>query len=238
MVLSSFTAIIGLAAFFAFLDKVLWCSMTGTLWLCELMVLDFGLSLNMNKLIIRVISMILLVQLVLEMVINDSRYSTGDIKDDKIAFEHGHSIFWLVSSLIMTVFYTVVLLIPKIPKLADILQNSFSFTIPSRNSFYVYCLTLAIVYWVMTIGCFFMVFGGKNSHLSVGFCLTDVSSYVYYSFYAILLYRLLLSSVIGGESDVEADGMGSMGEAGRARYRPLIDDEGSDDELLNLGDQF
>jgi len=99
-------------------------------------------------------------------------------------------------------------------------------------------LTLAIVYWVMTIGCFFMVFGGKSSRLSVGFCLTDVSSYVYYSFYAILLYRLLLSSVIGGDSDVEADGMGSMGEAGRARYRPLIDDEGSDDELLNLGDQF
>lgn len=237
MVLSSFTAIIGLAAFFAFLDKVLWCSMTGTLWLCELMVLDFGLSLNMNKLIIRIISMILLVQLVLEMVINDSRYATGDEKDDKIAFEHGHSIFWLSTSLIMTIFYTIVLLIPRIQKLAEILQNNFSFTIPSRKSFYVYCLTLAVVYWVMTIGCFLMVFNGSN--LAAGFCLTDVASYVYYSFYALLLYRLLLSSVIRGDSyDGDVDGLGSMGDAGRARYRPLIDDEGSDDELLNLGDQF
>ena len=232
MVLSSFSTIIGLVSFFAFLDKVLWCLMTGTLWLCELMVLDFGLSLNLNRLLIRVISMIVLVQLVLEMVINDIRYSTGNPDDDKIAFEHGHSVFWLSTSLIMCFFYTIVILMTRFQKMNDFLMNNFRLTIPTRPSFYVYCGTMALIYWIMTVGAFFMVFG----NLPTGFCLTDIASYIYYSFYALLLHRLLLSSVLRGENEDDA-AIQNMGEAGRARYRPLIDD-GSDDELLNLGDQF
>lgn len=237
MVLSSFATITGWVAFFAFLDKVLWCLMTGTLWLCELLVLDFGLSCNVNKLILRVVAMLILAQLVLEMVINDSRYATGNSDTDKIAFEHGHSIFWMVTSTVMCVFYTLVILLPKVPKVADLLQSPpLNITIPTRHSFYVYCTTLAIVYWMMTVGTFLMVFNA----LPAGFCLTDISSYMYYSFYALLLYRLLLSSVIQGENDdaEESRYLNQSSNDTHARYRPLMDDDGSDDELLNLGDQF
>merc|ERR1712226_954999 len=202
--------------------------------LCELLVLDFGLSCNLHKLILRVVVAVALVQLTLEWFIDDARYGS-ERNTQKIAFEHGHSILWLVVSSFFCSVYTVVLLVPRVPRVAEFVQNPpFSITIPSKHGFYVYCATLAVVYWLLTIGTFCLVF----NVLSVGFCLTDISTYLYYSFYALLLYRLLLSSVIRGDQEADEQQFTAPGMHGSAQYRPLMEEDGSDDELLNLGDQF
>jgi len=238
MVLSSFSTLTGWVTLFMFIDKMLWVALSSTLMLCELLVLDFGLSCNMHKYILRVILVFAVAQFVCEQFVHDSRYGvegkvdTPEQKNSLIAFEHGHAVLWMIHSITFCLIYTIVLLIPRVSKVADwVMQPPFNITIPTKKSFYVYCMSLAVIYWLLAIGTTLITF----KTIQTGFCMTDVASYIYYSFYALLLYRLLLTSVMQGSS---RDGSGIPGMTESAQYRPLIEEDGSDDELLNLGDQF
>lgn len=223
----------GFLGFLAFLDKVLWVLMTATLMLCELLVLDFGLSCELYKMFTRFVGFVAIAQILTELCTKDWRYN--NIKNDRdVIFKHGHTVLWFLLSSTFALIYILVSLLPYSDKVVDVLtKHPINITVPSKKSFYVYTNALAALYSILTLGTLILSIGA----LSAGFCLTNLASYIYYTFYALLLYRLLLLNVINHEApanDLETGGFTDSNSG----YRPLMDEAGSDDELLNLGDQF
>lgn len=193
---------------------------------------------------VKIVLILAAAQLVLELIFQgEINFHTSAIVDTKLIFLHGHTIFWFILSIGLTAIYTLVSLLPSNQKVQDLLTSPpISITIPSKKSFYVYTTMLAGVYGILATGSLLLLL----NHYSFGFCLTDIGSFVYYTFYSVLLYRLLLMSVAepvtgdGITGEDPPDYFSGNGPSGMftQNYRPLVQDNDSDDELLNVGDQF
>ena len=94
--------------------------------------------------------------------------------------------FWLCSSLVFTMIYLFILILPW-TRLRDRL------TLPTRKSFYIYAGTLAMLDLVQSIGAGFL----NYTQNPVGLCIVDFTAAVYLTLFTPLVYHTFLSEFFG-----------------------------------------
>ncbi|XP_078048147.1 uncharacterized protein LOC144475769 isoform X1 [Augochlora pura] len=175
-------------------DKVLWVTVRFFLLSTEMSVLIFGLAfghLDSRSSIRRVLlatSFIALAftitQGALELVLPDDTFHIPS--KDFYVFGHGGMTFWFCSSLVFTVIYLFILILPW-TRLRDRL------TLPTRKSFYIYAGTLATLDLVQSIGAGFL----NYTQNPVGLCIVDLTAAVYLTLFTPLVYHTFLSEFFG-----------------------------------------
>lgn len=100
-----------------------------------------------------------------------------------LLFGHGGVLFWFVSSIIFTMLYVFILLLPWTP-----LRDKLA--LPAKRSFYVYVAILL----TLNLSC---SFGGALLLVNVkeGLCVVDITTCVYFTFFTPLVYYTFLSDV-------------------------------------------
>ncbi|XP_033339986.2 uncharacterized protein LOC117228377 isoform X1 [Megalopta genalis] len=175
-------------------DKVLWVTVRFFLLSTEMSVLIFGLAfghLDSRSSIRRVLlatSFIALAftitQGALELVLPDDTFHIPS--KDFYVFGHGGMTFWFCSSLVFTVIYLFILILPW-TRLRDRL------TLPTRKSFYIYAGTLATLDLVQSVGAGFL----NYTQNPVGLCIVDFTAAVYLTLFTPLVYHTFLSEFFG-----------------------------------------
>ncbi|KAL6434683.1 hypothetical protein ACFW04_006193 [Cataglyphis niger] len=175
-------------------DKVLWVTVRFFLLSTEMSVVIFGLAfghLDSRSSIRRVLlatSFIALAftitQGTLELVLPDDMFHIRS--RDFYVFGHGGMMFWFCSSLVFTMIYLFILILPW-TRLRDRLA------LPTRKSFYIYAGTLATLDLVQSIGAGFL----NYTQNPVGLCIVDFTAAVYLSFFTPLVYHTFLSEFFG-----------------------------------------
>lgn len=170
-------------------DKILWIVVRFFLLSTEISVLVFGLAfghLDSRTSIQRVLivtSCIVLIysstQGTLEIIAPDEAFYVFEPK--KGIFSHGGMIFWFVSSLLFSLVYLAVLILPW-TKLRERLA------LPSKQSFYWYSLFLALLNISQTIGS-----GLILKKINNGLCVVDITTYIYFTIFTPLVYRTFLA---------------------------------------------
>ncbi|XP_038068589.1 transmembrane protein adipocyte-associated 1-like [Patiria miniata] len=168
-------------------DTVLWIIVKFFLISIELSVIIFGLcsSIVESKAIIKRIvlgtSAIALAysvtQGVLEIKFPDKHYIAPDKYD---IYAHGGMLFWCISSSLFSLAYFIILILPY-TKIKDKIQ------LPVKKSFYLYVAFLALLNLVQAIASG-LVFADKTPAV----CVVDVTSFVYFSVFAPLIYLTFL----------------------------------------------
>ncbi|XP_006823482.1 transmembrane protein adipocyte-associated 1 homolog [Saccoglossus kowalevskii] len=170
------------------IDKILWLVLKFFLLATELSVLIFGLAfghLDSKSSIKRVLIVTTFVaftysvtQGVLELVYPDHRLQAAN-KNFGV-YAHGGMLFWFVSSTFFFLVYTCVFLLP-FTKLKEKIQ------LPSKTSFYVYVLILALLNLLQAVGSILLY-----KDVQAGLCLVDVTTYLYFTCFAPLVYCTFL----------------------------------------------
>ncbi|KAK2152448.1 hypothetical protein LSH36_328g01050 [Paralvinella palmiformis] len=177
-------------------DRVLWLVLRFFLLATELSVVIFGLAFdcftNTGHLDSRTsIQRVLLItfssaliysctQGVLEFIYpNDKFHVKHDGREYNI-FGHGGMLFWFISSVLFFVFYVVICLLP-------FTKCRERFALPTKRSFYVYALLLAILNALQATGSELLYV-----EIGYGMCIVDVTSYLYFTCYAPLVYGAFL----------------------------------------------
>ncbi|VVC33793.1 Transmembrane protein adipocyte-associated 1 [Cinara cedri] len=97
-------------------------------------------------------------------------------------FGHGGVVFWLISSVIFTMLYLLILILP-LTRLREKLA------LPVNRSFYVYVSLLALLNGIGSIGCTFLLL-----KITEGLCIVDVTTYLYFTLFTPLVYITFLST--------------------------------------------
>ncbi|XP_033116540.1 transmembrane protein adipocyte-associated 1 homolog [Anneissia japonica] len=175
-------------------DTALWLILKFFLLGAELSVLTFGLAfghLDSNSSIKRVLLVTAFISLaystsqgVLEVRYPDSHFDNDNPKVEFDVFAHGGTIFFFTSSLVFFLIYSVVLILP-----CTRLRNSIQ--LPSKRSFYYYCTCLSVLNGIQAIGCAIL-----HYNITQGLCIIDVTSYLYFTCFAPLVYLTFLHNFL------------------------------------------
>lgn len=175
-------------------DKILWLVLRFFLLSTELSIVIFGLAfghLDSKKsiqMVLLVTSCIGLVysctQGTLEFIYPDPQFhvskDTNSTVQDFDIFGHGGMIFWLTSSLFFFLIYTSISILPWTN-----LREKMS--LPPKKSFYMYCAFLALLNLAQAVGS-----GLLYGAILEGMCVVDVTTYVYFTCFAPLVYLVFL----------------------------------------------
>ncbi|ELU09696.1 hypothetical protein CAPTEDRAFT_179108 [Capitella teleta] len=171
-------------------DKVLWLILRFFLLATELSVLIFGLAfghLDSQTSIQRVLLVTTLIALlysttqgVLEFMYPDDRFHVAHGDREYDIFGHGGMVFWFISSIFFFLVYSLICLIP-FSGLRD------RFALPTKRSFYAYCGLLAALNFTQSVGSGLLYY-----HISNGMCVVDVTSFIYFTCFAPLVYGTFL----------------------------------------------
>ncbi|ESO89855.1 hypothetical protein LOTGIDRAFT_124095, partial [Lottia gigantea] len=174
-------------------DKVIWLVLRFFLLATELSVVTFGLlfgHLESHASIRRVLIVTSFIALAysstqgtLEFIHPDPKFriqSPTNGTDNYDIFAHGGMIFWFSSSLFFFVVYSIIYILPW----TSITKR---LALPSKKSFYLYCLALAILNLTQSIGSALIYYSIDN-----GRCVVDVTTYLYFTLYDPLVYGTFL----------------------------------------------
>ncbi|XP_061474362.1 transmembrane protein adipocyte-associated 1 [Rhineura floridana] len=177
-------------------DKILWEITRFFLLAIELSMVILGLAfghLESKSSVKRVLAITTVLSLAysvtqgtLEIQYPDARLSAEDFN----IYGHGGRHFWLASSCFFFLVYSLVVMLPKTP-----LKDRIS--LPSRKSFYVYAGILAVLNLVQGIGSALLCAG-----IVEGLCCVDATTFLYFSFFAPLIYVAFLKSFFGSEPKI------------------------------------
>ncbi|XP_012924887.1 transmembrane protein adipocyte-associated 1 isoform X8 [Heterocephalus glaber] len=177
-------------------DKILWEITRFFLLAIELSVVILGLAfghLESKSSIKRVLAITTVLSLTysvtqgtLEILYPDAHLSAEDFN----IYGHGGRQFWLVSSCFFFLVYSLVVVLPKTP-----LKERIS--LPSRRSFYVYAGILALLNLVQGLGSALLC-----ANIIEGLCCVDATTFLYFSFFAPLIYVAFLRSFFGSEPKI------------------------------------
>ncbi|XP_017362983.1 transmembrane protein adipocyte-associated 1 isoform X2 [Cebus imitator] len=122
----------------------------------------------------------------LEILYPDAHLSAEDFN----IYGHGGRQFWLVSSCFFFLVYSLVVILPKTP-----LKERIS--LPSRRSFYVYAGILALLNLLQGLGSVLLCLD-----IIEGLCCVDTTTFLYFSFFAPLIYVAFLRGFFGSEPKI------------------------------------
>ncbi|XP_030357434.1 transmembrane protein adipocyte-associated 1 isoform X2 [Strigops habroptila] len=122
----------------------------------------------------------------LEILYPDAHLSAEDFN----IYGHGGRHFWLASSCFFFLVYSLVVILPKTP-----LKDRIS--LPSRKSFYVYAGILALLNLVQGLGSALLCVD-----IIEGLCCVDATTFLYFSFFAPLIYVAFLKGFFGSEPKI------------------------------------
>ncbi|XP_043285197.1 transmembrane protein adipocyte-associated 1 homolog isoform X2 [Venturia canescens] len=175
-------------------DKVLWVTVRFFLLSTEMSVVIFGLAfghLDSQSSIRRVLVATSLIALVftitqgtLELILPDDTFHIPS--RDFYVFGHGGMMFWFCSSLVFTVIYIFILILPR-TRLRDRL------TLPTKKSFYIYAGALASLNLVQSIGAGLL----NYTQNPAGLCVVDLTAAIYLTLFTPLVYHTFLSEFFG-----------------------------------------
>lgn len=100
-------------------------------------------------------------------------------------FGHGGMLFWFSSSVVFSLVYLIILLLPW-TRLRERLA------LPTKRSFYFYILFLALLNVNQSVGSGLLFCG-----IQEGLCVVDVTTYIYFTFFTPLVYHTFLSEFFG-----------------------------------------
>lgn len=177
-------------------DKILWEITRFFLLAIELSVVILGLAfghLESKSSIKRVLAITTVLSLAysatqgtLEILYPDAHLSAEDFN----IYGHGGRHFWLVSSCFFFLVYSLVVVLPKTP-----LKERIS--LPSRRSFYVYAGILALLNLLQGLGSALLC-----ADIIEGLCCVDATTFLYFSFFAPLIYVAFLRGFFGSEPKI------------------------------------
>ncbi|XP_054606796.2 transmembrane protein adipocyte-associated 1 homolog isoform X1 [Nothobranchius furzeri] len=177
-------------------DKVLWEITRFFLLAIELSVIIFGLAfghLESKSSIKRVLAITAVLALgysitqgTLEILYPDNHLSAKDFN----IYGHGGRHFWLVSSCFFFLVYSTIVILPKTH-----LRERIS--LPSKRSFYVYTAILSLLNLVQGLGSALLCAG-----IIEGLCCVDVTTFLYFSAFAPLIYVAFLKGFFGSEPKI------------------------------------
>ncbi|XP_008566715.1 PREDICTED: transmembrane protein adipocyte-associated 1 [Galeopterus variegatus] len=177
-------------------DKILWEITRFFLLAIELSVVILGLAfghLESKSSIKRVLAITTVLSLAysvtqgtLEILYPDAHLSADDFN----IYGHGGRQFWLVSSCFFFLVYSLVVILPKTP-----LKERIS--LPSRRSFYVYAGILALLNLLQGLGSALLC-----ADIIEGLCCVDATTFLYFSFFAPLIYVAFLRGFFGSEPKI------------------------------------
>ncbi|XP_053576809.1 transmembrane protein adipocyte-associated 1 [Bombina bombina] len=177
-------------------DKVLWEITRFFLLAIELSVIILGLAfghLESKSSVKRVLAITAVSSLAysvtqgtLEILYPDAHLSAEDFN----IYGHGGRHFWLASSCFFFLVYTLVFVLPKTP-----LKDRIS--LPSRKSFYVYSGILSVLNLVQGMGSALLC-----AEIIQGLCFVDVTTFLYFSLFAPLMYAAFLKGFFGSEPKI------------------------------------
>ncbi|XP_011504848.1 PREDICTED: transmembrane protein adipocyte-associated 1 homolog [Ceratosolen solmsi marchali] len=175
-------------------DKVLWVTVRFFLLSTEMSVVIFGLAfghLDSRSSIRRVLlatSFIALVftitQGTLELVLPDDTFHIPS--RDFYVFGHGGMMFWFCSSIVFTMIYVFILILPC-TRLRERLP------LPTRKGFYVYTSLLATLDLVQSIGAGLL----NYTQIPAGLCVVDLTAAMYLTLFTPLVYHTFLTEFLG-----------------------------------------
>ncbi|XP_077429987.1 transmembrane protein adipocyte-associated 1 homolog isoform X1 [Vanacampus margaritifer] len=178
------------------IDKVLWEITRFFLLAIELSVVILGLAfghLESNSSIKRVLAITTVLALAysitqgtLEIYYPDSHLSAEDFN----IYGHGGRHFWLASSCFFFLVYSLIVILPKTPVRERI-------SLPSKRSFYVYGAILSLLNFFQGLGSALLCGG-----IIEGLCCVDVTTFLYFSAFAPLIYVTFLKGFFGSEPKI------------------------------------
>lgn len=178
------------------IDKVLWEITRFFLLTIELSVIILGLAfghLESKSSIKRVLGITAVLALAysitqgtLEIIYPDSHLSAEDFN----IYGHGGRHFWLASSCFFFLVYSLIVILPKTPVRERI-------SLPSKRSFYLYAAILSLLNFVQGLGSSLLCAG-----LIEGLCCVDVTTFMYFSAFAPLIYVTFLKGFFGSEPKI------------------------------------
>uniref|UniRef100_A0AAX7V0C1 Integral membrane protein GPR175 n=1 Tax=Astatotilapia calliptera TaxID=8154 RepID=A0AAX7V0C1_ASTCA len=122
----------------------------------------------------------------LEILYPDSHLSAEDFN----IYGHGGRHFWLASSCFFFLVYSLIVILPKTP-----IRERIS--LPSKRSFYVYAAILSLLNLVQGLGSALLC-----AEVIEGLCCVDVTTFLYFSAFAPLIYVTFLKGFFGSEPKI------------------------------------
>ncbi|KAI4883058.1 hypothetical protein NFI96_029350 [Prochilodus magdalenae] len=181
------------------IDKVLWEITRFFLLTIELSVIILGLAfgrlchLESKSSIKRVLAITAVLALAysitqgaLEILYPDQHLSADDFN----IYGHGGRHFWLASSCFFFLIYSLIVILPKTP-----IRERIS--LPSKRSFYVYAAILSLLNMVQGLGSALLC-----ADIIEGLCCVDVTTFLYFSVFAPLIYVTFLKGFFGSEPKI------------------------------------
>ncbi|XP_018580822.2 transmembrane protein adipocyte-associated 1 homolog [Scleropages formosus] len=178
------------------IDKVLWEITRFFLLAIELSVIILGLvfgHLESKSSIKRVLAITTVLSLgysvtqgTLEILYPDEHLSAEDFN----IYGHGGRHFWLASSCFFFLTYSLIVILPKT-------RIRERISLPSRKSFYIYATILSLLNLVQGIGSALLCAG-----IIEGLCCVDVTTFLYFSVFAPLIYVTFLKGFFGSEPKI------------------------------------
>ncbi|MCI4375370.1 hypothetical protein PGIGA_G00108680 [Pangasianodon gigas] len=178
------------------IDKVLWEITRFFLLTIELSVVILGLAfghLESKSSIKRVLAITAVLALAysitqgtLEILYPDQHLSADDFN----IYGHGGRHFWLASSCFFFLVYSLIVVLPKTPIRERI-------PLPSKRSFYVYAAILSALNMVQGLGSALLC-----ADIIEGLCCVDVTTFLYFSVFAPLIYITFLKGFFGSEPKI------------------------------------
>lgn len=178
------------------IDKVLWEITRFFLLAIELSVIILGLAfghLESKSSIKRVLGITAVLALAysitqgtLEILYPDRHLSAEDFN----IYGHGGRHFWLASSCFFFLIYSLIVILPKTPVRERI-------PLPSKRSFYLYAAILSLLNLVQGVGSALLCAG-----VIEGLCCVDVTTFLYFSAFAPLIYVTFLKGFFGSEPKI------------------------------------
>ncbi|XP_059353723.1 transmembrane protein adipocyte-associated 1 homolog [Carassius carassius] len=178
------------------IDKVLWEITRFFLLAIELSVVILGLAfghLESKSSIKRVLAITAVLALAysitqgtLEIRFPDKHLSAKDFN----IYGHGGRHFWLASSCFFFLVYSLIVVLPKTPVRERI-------SLPSKRGFYVYAGILSLLNLVQGLGSALLC-----ADIIEGLCCVDVTTFLYFSVFAPLIYVTFLKGFFGSEPKI------------------------------------
>ncbi|XP_054641744.1 transmembrane protein adipocyte-associated 1 homolog [Dunckerocampus dactyliophorus] len=178
------------------IDKVLWEISRFFLLAIELSVVILGLAfghLESKSSIKRVLAITAVLALAysitqgaLEILYPDSHLSAEDFN----IYGHGGRHFWLASSSFFFLVYSLIVILPKTPVRERI-------SLPSKRSFYMYAAILSLLNLIQGLGSALLC-----ADIIEGLCCVDVTTFLYFSAFAPLIYVTFLKGFFGSEPKI------------------------------------
>ncbi|KAK7601860.1 hypothetical protein V9T40_009301 [Parthenolecanium corni] len=153
-------------------------------------------------------------QAALEILLHDQafRVSAGHFGStdgyDLLLFGHGGAVFWFASSIIFSMLYSVIIVLPWTS-----LREKLA--LPAKRSFYIYASVLMLLNVCCVIGSGLLLL-----QIDEGLCIVDLTTGLYSSFFAPLVYYIFLSNFF----DVSQPNL-------QFSYKGQTDDTPDDDNL-------